>query len=67
MSPILRLIFTSDQAPDPCDGFTCLNGGSCVVDETGAALCNCDDGYIGPDCGDGMAIVNDIRNNWLEL
>lgn len=31
---------------DPCEGVTCLNGGTCVN-----GSCNCDDGYTGPNCG----------------
>lgn len=30
----------------PCEGITCLNGGICIN-----GLCDCADGYTGPDCG----------------
>lgn len=32
--------------PDPCEGVTCLNGGTCVNGQ-----CDCPEGYSGPDCG----------------
>jgi len=31
--------------PDPCEGVTCLNGGTCVN-----GSCDCADGYSGPSC-----------------
>lgn len=34
------------EDPDPCEGVTCLNGGTCVNGE-----CDCPEGYTGPDCG----------------
>ena len=34
---------------DPCEGFPCKNGGTCVADgET--YVCRCESGYEGPTC-----------------
>lgn len=40
-------VFNSCKKDDPCEGVTCLNGGTCVNGE-----CDCPDGYSGPNCGD---------------
>jgi hypothetical protein len=36
-----------DEVPSPCDGISCVNGGTCVNGE-----CDCPEGYTGPDCSD---------------
>ncbi|MEN9347482.1 MAG: hypothetical protein RLZZ77_993 [Bacteroidota bacterium] len=42
-------VLTSCKEDDPCEGVSCLNGGTCVDGN-----CDCDAGFEGTDCGTQM-------------
>ncbi|MDF1565166.1 MAG: cytochrome c3 family protein [Deltaproteobacteria bacterium] len=39
------------RATNPCTGVTCLNGGTCYVDENEQPICDCVGQYYGTSCG----------------
>lgn len=45
----------------PCDNITCLNGGTCIN-----GICDCPDGYTGPDCGQ-LDLNVSIRINLITI
>ncbi|XP_054748917.2 uncharacterized protein LOC129254474 [Lytechinus pictus] len=47
-----------------CDGYTCLNGGTCLVDTIGDPYCQCPSEYTGTLCENPVACVElDCQNN----
>lgn len=43
---------------DPCDNSPCVNGGTCVRQDTENFTCECVVGYGGVNCGTGKGTVN---------
>lgn len=56
MKYVLSSQFVSFLAGCPLDSNYCENGGTCVEETTGNAMCECPDGYTGQYCEIGTVL-----------
>lgn len=52
---------SKDDTTNPCESISCSNGGMCIN-----GVCDCPDGFTGPDCGSQMT-PNSIKINSINL